>query len=167
MKKYSILLAIVALVLASLACQTIMGGGETPFTPYEEDVPSDNFDPNDNGGSVPVPTTDMGGTDNGNDSDNENDNGAVGNSEFPMTSDAFNVFAAEGTLTYQTNTSSDDLMKFYRDQFDSMGYKEDSSMTVTFGSGFTLAFNGTDGQVVFVVGADAGDGSTFITVTQQ
>ena len=165
MKKYSILLAIVALVLASLACQTIMGGGETPFTPYEEDVPSDNFDSNDNGGSVPVPTPYLGGTDNGN--DNENDNGAVGNSEFPMTNDAFNVFTAEGTLTYQTKMSSDDVMKFYRDQFDSMGYKEDSSMTVTFGSGFTLAFNGSDGKVVFVIGAGAGDGSTFISVTQQ
>ena len=31
MKKYSILLAIVALVLASLACQTIMGGGDNGF----------------------------------------------------------------------------------------------------------------------------------------
>ena len=27
MKKYSVLLAIIALVLASLACQTVMGGG--------------------------------------------------------------------------------------------------------------------------------------------
>ncbi|MBK9208564.1 MAG: hypothetical protein IPL71_09790 [Anaerolineales bacterium] len=31
MKKYSTFLAIVALVVASLACQTVMGGGDNDF----------------------------------------------------------------------------------------------------------------------------------------
>ena len=35
MKKYSVLLAIFALVLASLACQTVMGGGNGFQTPEE------------------------------------------------------------------------------------------------------------------------------------
>ena len=40
MKKYSVLLAIIALVLASLACQTVMGGGDNDFeVPDAQNVP--------------------------------------------------------------------------------------------------------------------------------
>ncbi len=48
MKKYSILLAIVSLVLASLACQMIMGGGDNGF-----DVPEA---PQTDGGDIEIPT---------------------------------------------------------------------------------------------------------------
>ena len=48
MKKISISLAVVALLLASLACQTVMGG-------------RDNNTPIDNGG-VPAPTRELGRT---------------------------------------------------------------------------------------------------------
>jgi hypothetical protein len=39
-------------------------------------------------------------------------------------------------------------------------------MAITFGKTFTLAFNGhKSGKVIYVVGADAGDGSIYVTIT--
>jgi len=156
MKKYSVYLAILALVLASLACQTVMGGGDNFQVPDVQDMP-EVPQPQD-GGEIPTlpPVTD-------------NDDGGVtvgGESEFPVTSDAFNVINAAGTLTFQTKMSSDEVLKFYRDEFSKQGYTEDTSMAITFGKTFTLAFNGhSSGRVIYVVGADAGDGSLYVTIT--
>jgi len=156
MKKYSVLLAIFALVLASLACQTVMGGGnsfQAPEEPYVTELPQTE-------GDVEIPTVPPITTD---------DNGGVtvgGESEFPVTSDAFNVINAAGTLTFQTKMSSDEVLKFYRDEFSKQGYTEDTSLAITFGKTFTLAFNGhSSGKVIYVVGADAGDGSLYVTIT--
>jgi predicted small secreted protein len=151
MKKYSVLLAIIVLVLASLACQTVMGGGkniQVPGLPSSTEVP-----PIDGAPTASPSTTDGGVT-------------VGGNSEFPATSDAFNVVTAAGTLTFQTKMSSDDVIKFYRDEFAKQGYKEDASKAITFGKTFTLAFDGhSSGKVIYVVGADAGDGSIYVTIT--
>ncbi len=150
MKKYSILLAIIALVLASLACQTIMGGGND-F--QATDVPQID------GGDVEIPTTPP----------ESNDGGDVtigGESEFPMTSDAFNVVSTSETVTYQTKMSGEDIQKFYRDEFAKQGYTEDPSMAITFGSTFTMVFTGHEsGKNIYVVGADAGDGSMYVTIS--
>ena len=89
-----------------------------------------------------------------------------GESEFPVTSDATNVVSAAEMVTFQTKMSTDDVLKFYRDEFAKQGYKEDPSMAITFGKTFTLAFNGhPSGKVIYVVGADAGDGSLYVTIT--
>jgi hypothetical protein len=136
MKKYNILLAIIALVLASLACQTVMGGGDdTTLTAT----------PPDNTGGDGTP---------------------VSESPFPMTSDAFNVAVTDETATFQTKLSVDDVEKFYRDEFAKKGYTEDTSLAVTFGSTFTMVFAGHEsGRKIYVVGADAGDGSIYVTIT--
>jgi hypothetical protein len=160
MKKYSVYLAILALVLASLACQTIMGGGDNNFEPPQ--IPE--LPQTDGGAEMEIPTLPP-VTTNGN--ENSNDGITVGGeSEFPVTSDAFNVVTASNVVTFQTKMSTDDLLKFYRDEFSSQGYTEDSSMAITFGKTFTLAFNGhASGKVIYVVGADAGDGSVYVTIT--
>jgi len=157
MKKYSILLAIIALVLASLACQTVMGGGNNDFeVPDVQNMPE--LPQSDDGGEIPtvppVTTDGDGGVTSG------------GESEFPVTSDAYNAATAPNTVTFQTNMSTDDVLKFYRDEFASQGYEEDASMAITFGKTFTLAFNGhASGKVIYVVGADGGDGSLYVTIT--
>jgi hypothetical protein len=156
MKKYSVLLAIIALVLASLACQTIMGGGDNDYeAPDVQNVPE--LPQTDSGEipTVPPVTTD-------------GDGGVTvgGESEFPVPSDATNVVTATGTLAFQTKMSTDDILKFYRDEFAKQGYEEDPSMAITFGKTFTLAFTGhPSGKVIYVVGADAGDGSHYVTIT--
>jgi hypothetical protein len=155
MKKYSVYLAIIALLLASFACQTVMGGGNNFQAP---DVPSMTDVPQTDGGGIP--TAPPAATDG---------NGGVtvgGPSEFPVTSDAFNVVSASEMVTFQTKMSSDDVAKFYRDEFAKQGYKEDTSKAITFGKTFTLAFDGhASGKVIYVVGADAGDGSLYVTIT--
>jgi hypothetical protein len=148
MKKYSILLAITALIIASLACQTIMGGGS--------DVP-DAVPPVDSGDTtVPTESFDSG------------DITVGGESEFPVTDDAFNVFTAPDTVTYQTNLSSDDVVKFYQDEFGKLGYTEDTSLSTNFSGIFALVFNGHEsGKQIFIAGAPVGDGSTSVTITIQ
>ena len=156
MKKYSVLLAILALVLASFACQTIMGGrGNDYQVPDMPELPQ-----TDGGDETVIPTIPPVATD-------EGGNITVGGeSEFPATSDAYNVISTPQSLTFQTKMSTDDVMKFYRDEFASQGYTEDSSLAITFGKTFTLAFNGhKSGKVIYVVGADAGDGSLYVTIT--
>lgn len=150
MKKYSILLAITALIIASLACQTIMGGGADapdavpPVDSGDTESPSDSVDPGD------VST--------------ENDSG------FPVPSDAFNVFSYSdpATVTFQTNMSSDDVIKFYQDEFGKAGYTEDTNLSTNFAGAFTMAFDGHEsGQQIFVAGAPVGDGSVTVTITLQ
>jgi len=162
MKSYRVLLAILALALASLACQTIMGGGDT-FQPPEIEIPEM---PETDGGDeieipdIEIPTVPPITTD--------EDGGVTigGESEFPVTDDAFNVVSMSEMVSFQTKINSEDLMKFYRDEFAAQGYTEDESMAITFGKTFTLAFNGHEsGKVIYVVGADAGDGSIYVTIT--
>lgn len=156
MKKYSVLLAILALVLSSLACKTVMGGGGNDY--QIPDVPE--LPQTDDGGELEIPTLPPVTTD--------EDGGVTigGESEFPVTSDAFNVVSAQDMVTFQTKLNTDDVLKFYRDEFASQGYEEDESMAITFGKTFTLAFTGHEsGKVIYVVGADAGDGSLYVTIT--
>jgi hypothetical protein len=158
MKKYNIYLAILALVLASLACQAVMGGGDNNFeAPQIPEVPQI-----DGGDEVEIPTLPPVTTD----GDDGGDVTIGGDSEFPTTSDAFNVITAPDMVTFQTKMGTDDVLKFYRDEFASLGYEEDESMAITFGKTFTLAFTGHEsGKVIYVVGADAGDGSLYVTIT--
>jgi hypothetical protein len=159
MKKYSVYLAILVLVLASFACQTVMGGGNNNFqVPDIQNLPE--VPQTDGGDEIgiptlpPVTTGDSGSTTVG------------GKPEFPVTSDAINVVTASNVVTFQTKMSTDDVLRFYRDEFASQGYKEDASMAITFGKTFTLAFTGHEsGKVIYVVGADGGDGSLYVTIT--
>jgi hypothetical protein len=160
MKKYSVLLAIIALVLASLACQTVMGGGDNDYDYEAPDAQNVPELPQTDSGEVPtIPTV------------TTDENGGVtvgGESEFPIPSDAANVVSAAGMATFQTKMSTDDVLKFYRDEFAKQGYEEDPSLALTFGKTFTLAFKGhPSGKTIFVVGADAGDGSLYITITMS
>jgi hypothetical protein len=130
-----------------------MGGGNDFQVPDVQNVP--DVPQTDGVPTVPSATTD-------------GDGGITvgGESEFPATSDAFNIVTASGALTFQTKMSTDEVLKFYRDEFARQGYKEDASMAITFGKTFTLAFNGhASGKVIYVVGADAGDGSLYVTIT--
>jgi hypothetical protein len=146
MKKKSILLALVALLLASLACQTIMGGGNGPAFPGSgSDAPTAPPSTGD-GGSITV----------------------GGEAPFPVTGDAFNVVSTSESVTYQTQLSSDDVVKFYQDEFGKLGYSEDKSMAVNFGGAFTMGFDGHEsGRKIVIGGAAVGDGSTSVTIVLQ
>jgi hypothetical protein len=157
MKKITILLAFIVLILASLACQTLLGGGnnnfESPNLPEITEVPQGNG----NDSQIPLTTPPVAGGD-----------GITvgGESEFPATRDAFNVVSTSESLTFQTKMSTDDVLKFYRDEFTKAGYKEDASMALLFGKTFTLVFTGhASGKSIYVIGADAGDGSLYVSIS--
>jgi hypothetical protein len=142
MKKASFILAIVALVLASLACKTIMGGSSS-----------------DNGGAgspTSSPTDTSGG------------NTTAGSSDYPMPDDASNVINIAGVTNFQTKLSLDDAMNFYRDQLGKDGYTERTDLTVTASGTFSMVFDGDpSGKVLTVQGVDLGDGTTNIAISLQ
>lgn len=147
MKKYRVLLAILALVLASLACQTIMGGGNDDFTPPS----SDSGDP------TQLPESN---------DDSSNGDVTVGDSPFPTTSDAFNVYATSETLTFETNLSADEVSNFYRDELGKQGYSEDTSLTTNFNGIVAMFFNGNGKTIVIGVVPSNGD-TNLVTLAYQ
>jgi hypothetical protein len=162
MKKYSLSLAIIALVLASLACQTVMGGGNNNFNmPDVPDVPNATEVPQ-TGGDAEIPTVPPVTTD-----DNNNGNVTIGGeSPFPVAGDAFNIVSTPQSVTYQTKMSADDVMKFYRDELSKQGFTENKDMTTTFGGVIAMFFEG-DGKTIVLAGAPAGDGSLSVTLAYQ
>jgi len=149
MKKFSFVILVAALMLSSLACKALAGamggnndGGITP--------------PGDSSGIATLPpiTTDGG-------------NVTVGESPFPVTSDAFNVVSTPQSVTFQTKLSADDVMKFYRDELGKQGLTEDSSMTTNFNGIVAMFFKDSNGKTVVLGGAPTGDGSLTVTLAYQ
>jgi hypothetical protein len=142
MKSHRIYLALTALILASLACATLTGGGggNQPTT-----VP---------GNSNPSPTQSSG--------DNTSKSG------FPITSDAYNVTEiGDGSLLYYTKMSLDDVMKFYRDEYTAKGYTEREALTVVEANSgvFSMVFDGDpSGKAVVIQSVDLHDGSRTVSI---
>jgi len=136
MKKYHIFAAILILVLASLACQALGGGSDTA------PAPSSNPESENNGGGAKVDTA------------------------FPVTEDAYNVTDfGEDSIVYYTKMSMNDVMKFYRDEYTSMGYKEREILTVVSDTTFSMVFDGDpSGKAVVIQSVDLGDGSRTVSI---
>jgi len=153
MKHYRIYLSIAVLVLASIACQAVTGAGSDEAT----DVPSSTD-------SAPQPEVEEPTAV----SDDGNDNGSSDSSvstDFPITDDAFNVVEAGGSLIYYTKLSADDALKFYRDEYTSMGYTERELLTVAENGMFSIVFDGDpSGKAVIIQSVDLGDGSRTIAI---
>ncbi len=149
MKKYGILLAILVLVFASLACQMITGDGSG----VDQTAPVDN--PDDSPTAVPASSGD--------------DNYSFGgDSDFPMPDDAKNVVSVAGTVNYQTTLSLDEVMDFYRDIFGKQGYSERELLTTVTDGVFSFVFDGHEsGQAIVIQGVDLGDGSVNVNISFQ
>ncbi|MBL8091570.1 MAG: hypothetical protein JNJ43_14635 [Anaerolineales bacterium] len=152
MKNKRIYIAILILILASLACQTIMGGGDSTS---QEELPP--FEYSDGDSETEEPSTESGES-----------NPSFGNSEFPMPSDATNVFDVAGTVNYQTKLSLDEVMSFYRDEYGKQGLTERELLTVVSDGVFSMVFDGDpSGKAVVIQGVDLGDGTVNVTITLQ
>jgi hypothetical protein len=148
MKTNRLFLALIVLVLASLACQAISGGSSTeaPSVPAGGGDAGDTEAPTEEGSGGGSPTVDA---------------------DFPMPSDATNVMeVGNGVLNFQTKSTLDECMAFYRDEFVSgMGYKEREILTVTSETTFSMVFDGHEsGKAIVVQGVDLGDGTTNISI---
>lgn len=147
MKRYRVLLAIAALVLASLACQAVTGGRGEDTPPSNDSVTEPTEAPSENGG------TGGGG-------------GETTQTDFPLTPDAYNVTdIGDGSLLFYTKLSAEDAMDFYRDKYTGMGYTEREILTVLTDGTFSIVFDGDpSGQAVVIQSVDLGDGSRTIAI---
>jgi hypothetical protein len=150
MKKYSFLLAILMLALASLACQTLLSGDGADSPPISEDP-----------GPLPEPGEPPSG---GDDSPSTG-----GDSQFVMPGDATDVITmGEDTTIFTTAMSIDEVMAFYRDELGNQGLTERELLTVTSEGTFSFVFDGHEsGKAVVVQGVDMGNGTTTVTITLQ
>jgi hypothetical protein len=151
MKRTRIYLAIGALVLASLACQALMGGRNNSATA----VPPANA--NSTQPSVVQPTQ------------APNDNGSSNSSvktDFPLTPDAYNITqVGDGSIVYYTKLSADDALKFYRDTYTAKGYTERKILTVVSNGTFSIVFDGDpSGKAIVIQSVDLGNGSRTIAI---
>lgn len=139
MKHDRIFLALIVLVLASLACQTLTGGG------------------NDNPNNLESPTI-------GAPPDGSATNQQI-STEFPMTADAYNITEVSGSLIFYTKLSSEETMKFYRDEYRARGYTEREILTVVSDGTFSMVFDGDpSGKAVIIQSVDLGDGSRTVAI---
>jgi hypothetical protein len=149
MKRYSILFAILALVLASLACQTLAGGGGGDNTPVLSPT-------SDNGGSQTQPEENNG---------NGDGSGSAVKSEFPIPDGAANIQDLGGTTNFQVKMTLDGAMKFYKDALTKEGYTERPILTVTSDTTFSMVFDGHEsGKAIVVQGVDLGDGAVNVNI---
>jgi hypothetical protein len=157
MKKISIFLALAALVLASLSCQTLLGGGgdEAPLTSMPEINNSVEDTPM--APTVPTATAEEG-----------NNIPSIGSpTDFPLPADAVNVISmGNDIVNFQTKLSLDEGMSFYREQFGELGYTEREILTVVSDTTFSMVFDGHEsGKAIAVQGVDFGDGTINISIT--
>lgn len=145
MKKNVNIVPILALVLASLACQSLTGGGDEPQPQPLEPV---------DGGS-------------GGSSDSPGDPGYSFDtvSDFPLTDDAQNVIESDGTVIYQTEMSVEEVMEFYRDVLTAQGYTERDLLTTLTDGVFSFVFDGHEsGQALVIQGFDLKNGTTNVSI---
>ena len=151
MKLYRIYLAVALLVLASLACQTLTGGGGNQ--PGATTEPGNSNPP---ASVTQALTQDAGSGDNTTDTD------------FPMTADAYNITEiGDGSLLYYTNLSLEEVMAFYRAEYTSRGYTEREILTVVEADSgvFSMVFDGDpSGKGVVIQSVDLQDGSRTVAI---
>jgi len=147
MKHYRIFLALTVLVMASLACQALQrGGSATPAgsepTTNQGDQPTAAVDPANNNSSTTVQT------------------------DFVMTSDAFNVTdMGDGSILFYSKMSLEDLMKFYREEYSGRDYTEREGLTVTSDTTFSMVFDGDpSGKALVIQSVDLGNGSRTVAI---
>ena len=157
-KHHRIYLAIAILILATLACQAVTGGGDRDVddrAPATESIiqPQDTL-------PTEIPTEQP--VENNNDSNPD----STISSQFPMTDDAFNVVeVGDGSLVYYTKLSAEAAMQFYRDEYTSRGYTKRDELTIVADGLFSMVFDGDpSGKSVVIQSVDLGDGSRTIAI---
>jgi len=162
MRKYIWMVAIAALVVATLACNAVMGTGNNqgpeqksaPETEATRAIPpglEPETLPATEPAAVPVEKTPSAGT---------------YNTEFPLPQDISNfIELGNGAINFQAKLSVKDAIGFYRDSLGKQGYKEREINTAITDATFSLVFDGhSSGKAIVVQGVDMGSGSVNINI---
>ena len=143
MEKKKMFLMLAMLVLTSLAC-SLFGGGSAGT---EENAPSGG------GESQPGEAPSAG-------------NSGKYDTEFPLPPKVEN-FTDMGNdmVNFQTPMSLNDVVAFYRAEFERAGYKEREILTSIDDMGFSLVWDGhPSGKAVVVQGVDMGNGTVNVNI---
>ena len=158
MKHHRIYFAVAALVLATLACQTVMGGGASDVDnapPATDNITQpQEVQPTEPPTELPAPDNNTGGSD------------STVSSNFPMTADAYNIVeVGEDNVIYYTKLSAEEALQFYRDEYAARGYTEREILTSVSDGIFSIVFDGDpSGKAVVIQSVDLGDGSRTISI---
>jgi hypothetical protein len=155
-RTHRFLLALSILVLASLACQALTGGGSAPEAAAPAPAGQSQAEPEPTQPSAqqpeePAPAVSAG----------------LGfETEFPVPGDASNGFdLGDGMISFQTGMSIDEALAFYRAEFSAKGYTEREILTSVTDSVFSIVFDGhANGKAIVVQAVDLGNGSVNITI---
>lgn len=160
-----ILIALATVLLASLACNTILGGSATA---QPTDAPF-NIEPTAEGPVEPTPEQPVdaptkppiGGGDTGG-------GGSNPQSEWPLPGTVTNFVEAGGSTNFQTDLAFDEVIKFYQAEFANAGYTERGLLHVVSTGVFSMVFDGhASGQQIAVQGVDLGDGTVNVNISLQ
>jgi hypothetical protein len=151
-----LLFAISVLILASLACQAVTGGGGAPAAPADQAEPAETVE-------QPAPAQDY-------EDYEEPAAPAAGlgiETEFPFPADAHTCMdLGSNRVMCQSGESLADIAAFYRAEFSAKGYTERELLTVESDAVISLVFDGHEsGQVIVLQCVDLGAGSTSITLS--
>jgi len=137
MKRNRVILFLVTLVVASLACGFFGSRGGV-----DDGVP----------GTV-APSTGL-------------EEEEVYDYDFPTPPDAQNLMEmGTGGINFQTTMSMSGVVDFYRSTFESAGYQERDILTVINATTFSIVWDGhPSGQAIVVQGVDLGDGTININI---
>ena len=138
MKRNRVILFLMSLVIVTLACGFFGGGNWAGDSAPETVAPSTGSE----------------------------DAGESYDYDFPTPPDAQNLMEmGTGGINFQTTMSLNEVVAFYRDAFESAGYKERDILTVINATTFSIVWDGhPSGQAIVVQGVDLGDGTININI---
>ena len=153
------LLVLSVLVLASLACQALTGGGDSapePAAPMEEESLPE----------APEPTQEQEVEQPDEVEEPAPPAGLGFETEFPVPDDASNGYdLGGGMISFQTGLSIEESLAFYRDSLAAEGYTEREINTAITDTTFSIVFDGHEsGQAIVIQAVDLGSGSVNITI---
>lgn len=145
------LLALSALVLASMACQVL---GSAPTAEPIDSAPAGDTQP-----IAPEPTQEV-------EQPAAPASGSGLDTEFPLPDDAMNgMDLGNDMISFQTNLSITDALAFYREALTAEGYVEREITTAVTDTTFSIVFDGHEsGKAIVVQAVDLGSGTVNITI---
>jgi len=150
MKHFSILISVVVLILASLACQTVLGGGSEVDLPDSPPANPSGGEPGE--GNQPPANPQSGGSDSL-------------KSDFPIPPGAKNMTDIGGSLNFRVDMSVREVADYYLSEMKVQGYTERSILTSIEDTTFSMVFDGhKSGIPVVTQGVDLGDGTTNVNI---
>jgi hypothetical protein len=171
-KLYHPLSAIVVLLLASLACNALLRGGNPPPTPTRlpDLIIEITEAPPGEGGNENAPTADPGLAATPEDSgDTDGSGGGNFDTDFPLPDDVSNFTdLGNRAINFQTGMKLDETIAFYKKALADQGLKERPLLTVVSDTTFSMVFDGAaNGQSVVVQGVDLGNGATNVNIRYE